>query len=402
MILNWYGAANPLPINNYMKTIRSCRFGDKKIRIFHGPSVAAGNATTLNKCLNQIGIPSICVAYEDHKFSYGADVLLWGEKHGLLRRELTRIISVFRVALGYEVIHFNFGTTMAMPSFPINWNSGKLRHLIVREFHYIYSEYLQIVEVFLLSVLNRRVIITYQGDDARQGDISKAIFSESIANHVGNEYYSRRTDQIKRRRIRRLTRITKAIFYVNPDLSHFLPKSAIFIPYGHTDVMHIASSDVLSKRQRIQIFHAPSHRSAKGTSEIASVLLELTNSGMPIDFHLIENISHEDLGSLLLKADLLIDQLFAGWYGGIAVEALCRGVPVMSYMRHSDFLVIPKEMREQLPIISIDSSNISERIQWFVNLHSKQRSKISYDGIRFAERWHNPESIAQQYASHYF
>jgi hypothetical protein len=289
-----------------------------------------------------------------------------------------------------------------MPSVPLKWKSAKLRHLIVREFHYLYSECLQIFEVFLLSALHRRVIITYQGDDARQGDISKAIFSESIAHHVGNDYYSRRTDKIKRRRIHRITRITKAIFYVNPDLSHFLPKSAIFIPYGHTNVAHVVPNIVIPKRKNTQIFHAPSHRSAKGTSEIASIMLELTNSGLPIDFHLIENVSHEDLGSLLLNADLLIDQLFAGWYGGIAVEALCRGVPVMSYMRHSDFSVIPNEMRDQLPIISIDASNISENIHWFINLTSEQLSKMRYENIRFAERWHDPESIARQYASQYF
>jgi hypothetical protein len=385
-----------------MKTIRYCRFADKKIKVFHGPSVAAGNSTTLNKHLNQLGIPSILVAYEDHKYLYGADVLLWDKGHGQLRRELTRVFSVLRVALGYEVIHFNFGTTMAMPSLPLSWKSTTLRYVLLREIHYFYSEFLQIFEVFLLVLLKRRVVITYQGDDARQGDISKTIFSESIAHHVGSDYYNRRTDRIKRRRVRRLSWLAHSVFYVNPDLSHFLPESATFIPYGHTNVMGMAPKFVPPRRRRVKILHAPSHQSAKGTSEITSKIIDLKNSGLPIDFYLIENVSHEELGSLLLDTDLLVDQLFAGWYGGIAVEALCRGVAVMSYLRHSDFLVIPTKMSDQLPIIPIDIGSISEQIEWFVNLSDEQVSDLRLRSIQYAEQWHNPESIARQYAKHYF
>jgi hypothetical protein len=385
-----------------MKTIRWLRWGDKELRVLHAPSVVGGNATTLSRKLNQIGIPSISVAYEDHRFSYSPDVVLWKNGQGLVRREMTRVISVLRAVLGYEVLHFNFGTTMAMPSFPLSHSSGSLSLRFVRSLHCVFSELLQILEVRLLILLRRRVVITFQGDDARQGDISREIFDDSIALHVQSDYYNARTDRIKRRRIRRLSNLTDSIFYVNPDLAHFLPSTAKFMPYCHIEVDGKSPNNRTRKTNNVRIVHAPSHKAAKGTDVIVEILTKMRDSGYPIDFTLIEDIPHNELGDFLLGADLLIDQLHAGWYGGIAVEALCRGVPVMTFLRHTDFSVIPKQLAEELPIISVQSVNLSETLSQFLAMDEWQLNKLQRDGVRYATQWHNPEKIAREYAQHYF
>jgi len=385
-----------------MKTIRWLRWGDKELRVLHAPSVVGGNATTLSRTLNQIGIPSISVAYEDHRFSYKPDVLLWKGGQGVVRREITRIISVFRAALGYEVLHFNFGTTMAMPSFPLSPSGASLSLRFARRLHYVLSELLQILEVRLLIILRRRVVITFQGDDARQGDVSREIFDDSIALHVQSDYYNTRTDKIKRRRIRRLSNLTNSIFYVNPDLAHFLPATAKFIPYCHIEVDGKTPSTEIRKTINVHVVHAPSHQAAKGTDVIIETLTNMREDGLPIDFTLIENIPHNELGDFLLGVDLLIDQLYAGWYGGIAVEALCRGVPVMTFLRHSDFSVLPKQLVEELPIIPVHSANLSEALSQFLALDDRQLHELQRYGVRYATHWHNPKRVAKEYAEHYF
>lgn len=385
-----------------MITIRKCRWGDKEQRVLHAPSVVGGNATTLSQSLNQIGCPSISVAYEDHRFTYKPDVLLWKSEYGLLKKEAIRIISVVRAALGYEVIHFNFGTTMAMPSLPLRSNVSSFRIRMIREIHFHFTELLQIAEVVLLQLLKRRVVITYQGDDARQGDVSREIFEESIANHVGCEYYSERTDQIKRRRIRRLSRLVSSTHFVNPDLANFLPPNSKFIPYCHTEVHGKSIENDNHDSKRFHIIHAPSHQAAKGSDVIIQVVNELQAAGLPIDFALVENVSHSEIGDLLLSADLLIDQLYAGWYGGIAIEALCRGVPVMTYMRSSDFLVVPPSMVQDLPIISVDKASLKESIVKFINFDDETQRSLRVAGIHFSTKWHNPQAIAEQLVLQYF
>lgn len=385
-----------------MITFQKCRWGDKQLRILHAPSVVGGNATTLSRTLNQLGFPSISVAYEDHRFSYNPDVVLWKQQHRTITKELIRISSIFRAALGYEVIHFNFGTTMAMPSLPISSPTASWKLKVVREVHYLMSEFLQILEVRLLALLKRRIIITFQGDDARQGDKSLAIFDESIALHVDSDYYNVRTDQIKRRRIRRLSRLTSAIYFVNPDLSHFLPSTAKFIPYCHIVVKGVDPIEKHRVSNKVHVVHAPSHRAAKGTDVIVETLNRMQSNGYPIEFTLIENVEHTDIADLLLGADLLIDQLRAGWYGGIAVEALCRRVPVMTYLRDSDFSVLPLQMAADIPIIPVDQNNLEESIAGFISLDDSDLHALQQSGVEFAMKWHSPEKIAREYVQRYF
>jgi glycosyltransferase involved in cell wall biosynthesis len=315
---------------------------------------------------------------------------------------MKRISSVFRAALGYEVIHFNFGTTMAMPSLPLSKSGASLSLRFVRELHFLFSELLQILEVRLLILLRRRVVITFQGDDARQGDVSRAIFDESIALHVQSDYYNSRTDRIKRRRIRRLSNLTNSIYYVNPDLAHFLPATAKFIPYCHIDVDGKAPSTKNRKTNRVHIVHAPSHQAAKGTDVIVENLKKMKDDGHPIEFTLLEDIPHTELGDFLLGVDLLIDQLYAGWYGGIAVEALCRGVPVMTFLRHADFSAIPEQMAEDLPMIAVNSADLSEALSRFLALEDRELNELQSCGIRYAAKWHDPKKVATEYAQHYF
>ena len=289
-----------------------------------------------------------------------------------------------------------------MPSLPISVSTGSWKLKLAREVHYLLSEFLQILEVRLLSLLKRRIVITFQGDDARQGDKSLEIFDESIALNVESDYYNFRTDQIKRRRIRRLSRLTSSIFYVNPDLAHFLPSTARFIPYCHIDVDGKAPSTKNRKTSKVHIVHAPSHRAAKGTDVIVETLNKMQANGHPIKFTLIENVAHTDIGELLLDADLLIDQLHAGWYGGIAVEALCRRVPVMTYLRDSDYSVLPSQLAEDIPIISVNRTNLEESVAAFLALTDLDLVALQESGVQFASKWHSPEKVAREYAQRYF
>jgi len=385
-----------------VRSFKLARWGNGADAVLHAPSVVGGNSVVLSRALNEIEIRSISVAYEDHRFSYGPDVVLWEHKHGLMKRELIRVLGVFRAALGYEIIHFNFGTSMAMPSLPVTRGSTTLQDFLEREVHYAFTELLQVFEILLLRLARRKVFITFQGDDARQGDVSRSIFQESPAHHVGEKYYNSRTDRIKRRRIRRLAKVAIDIFYVNPDLAHVLPERSSFVPYTHVDMSD--NSPQLNARAdpRKRVLHAPSHRQAKGTQHVINAISRLQAEGYEVDFELLENLPHEQMSSVLRSGDLLIDQLYAGWYGGVAVEALFQGTPVMTFLREEDFNVLPSEMVKDIPIISITTDDIYDQLVKFLAMTRSEIALLRSDSHQFAVRWHNPRTIAQQLSARYF
>jgi hypothetical protein len=41
--------------------------------------------------------------------------------------------------------------------------------------------------------------------------------------------------------------------------------------------------------------------------------------------------------------------LFAGWYGGLAVELMALGKPVLAYIREEDLSFVDPQMRYELP-----------------------------------------------------
>lgn len=384
-----------------VRTFRFARWGRGPEAVLHAPSVVGGNSVVLSRALNEVGVRSISVAYEDHRFNYGPDVVLWRQENGRFKRELIRIIAVFRAVLGYRIIHFNFGTTMAMPSFPVARKSTSFIDFLVREVHYRFSELLQVFEVFLLKITRRRVFVTFQGDDARQGDASKILFVESPAHHVGDGYYTVRTDKIKRRRIRRLSRIAKHIFFVNPDLAHVLPCSSSFVSYSHVDPSHIAPRVHERTGTRTKVLHAPSHRQAKGTVHVIDAITRLQAAGHEVDLELVENLPHDQMSRVLRSGDLLIDQLYAGWYGGVAVEALLQGTPVMTFLRIEDFDVLPSEMVVDLPVISVSTNDLYERLVEFLQVSNSDLVLLRSQCHQFAMRWHDPRKIARQVSAHY-
>jgi hypothetical protein len=153
---------------------------------------------------------------------------------------------------------------------------------------------------------------------------------------------------------------------------------------------------------KVHVVHAPSHRAAKGTDAIVETLNKMQANGHPIEFSLIENVAHTDIADLLNGADLLIDQLHAGWYGGIAVEALCRRVPVMTYLRDSDFSVLPSQLVGDIPIISVNRHNLEESVAGFIALNEIDLDALQETGVQFASKWHSPEKVAREYALRYF
>lgn len=370
-------------------------------RVVHLPTSVGGNSRGLSENLNKLGVNSETWIFQQNVFNYQSTRTICNQNDGLLLRELKRFLAIIQVAIRFDVIHFNAGATWASPV-PIFGTSGrgcwsKLRRFIGG----LYLNALFYFEIGLYRALGRSLFVHYQGDDARQGDFCLRNFQHSIAQYVDEGYYTPETDALKRRMIRCMTRYCEHVYAVNPDLMHILGPAARFVPYSHISLDEWTPVYNQMESRPLRIGHAPSHRKVKGTDLILEALGQLASEGQKYELVLIEGLSNLEARMKYEQIDVLIDQLHAGWYGGLAVEAMALGKPVMVYIRDEDLKFISEEMKADLPFIRVNVESLKDELRRVIQMPRMELYKIAKISRRYVERWHDPLKIANEFKKDY-
>ena len=336
------------------------------MRVLHVPTNTGGNPQGLARAERALDIESHAVTLLQNKFSMDVDEVLWPEGVGVLaslRRQLALIHSAVR---DYDVIHYNFGRTIASLPVPSARDMPAAERL-TRQIYKTYATLLQRYELATVRRWNRPYFITYQGDDARQPDYCLHNFEITHYREPESTAAAGASDHA-RRQIALLTAGASKVYALNPDLLHVLPAGSEFLPYAN--VSPDQWKPVWHEAERPLIIHAPSSRWVKGTRYIVDAVERLRAEGMSFDFELVENLPHAEARRRYDKAHLLIDQLLAGWYGGLAVELMALGKPVMCYIRPEDLAFIPAAMRADLPVIEATPDTVYGTLkQWLASPH---------------------------------
>ena len=72
-----------------------------------------------------------------------------------------------------------------------------------------------------------------------------------------------------------------------------------------------------SDAARPLVVHAPSNREKKGTADLIEACAQL-----PVDLEIVEGVPHTEARERYARADIVVDQLNAGWHGVFALEAM--------------------------------------------------------------------------------
>lgn len=372
------------------------------LRVVHLPTSVGGNPQGLSKHLGLLGVHSESWTLSQNYLAYPCDRVIWNDTDKFFARETKRWLAVWDVARKFDVIHFNYGVSF---SSPIPFAVAEHLPFLKRLKHLAFAAYTHAgfcVEMGIYKLFNRKLFVHYQGDDARQGDASLAKFRYSIAQHTEPGYYNPISDSHKRIMIKRMARICSQMYAVNPDLLHVLPDTAKFIPYCHISLMEwVPKYTQLDGAKPIRIGHAPSHRAVKGTARILAALEELQVEGLCFELVLVEGLSNVEARRQYETVDILIDQLYAGWYGGLAVEAMALGKPVIVYIRDEDLQFIPAEMREDLPFIRITPDTVKDSLRQALGMSRQALFDLAQRSRAFVEKWHDPLTIAAQIKADY-
>lgn len=364
-------------------------------KVLHLPTTVGGNPQGLSKHLIELGVVSKSLSIYQNYFGYPADKIIANKSDNPFWIELKKI-CVLNYVFQYDVIFFNYGKTLFYPLIISNNGKKKYLKLIFGSVYNLYNIVMQKVEIFLLKILNRKLFVQFQGDDARQGDYCSANFPISIANQVGNDYYNGFSDSLKRKQIKLFEQNCVKIYALNPDLLHVLPIDSEFLPYSHISLREWSPYYTQLDERPIRIGHAPTHRGAKGTDLIIKAVENLKEKGFNFEFVLVEGLSNADAKEKYKTIDVLVDQLFAGWYGGLAVEVMALGKPVIVYIREEDLKFIPEGMKTDLPFFKTTPDDIELTIKFVLELPRKNLLEVAKKSRDFVERWHDPLKIANR------
>lgn len=364
-----------------------------KPRILHLPTTVGGNPQSISRHLRQLGMDSTSLAVKQNVYGYQADKFLGdgrSSKRILKLRRLAALVYVFR----YDVVFFNFGQTLISP--PAGPLQCSVARRIMTSLTALFYGVIQRMELFILRARNVVLLVQYQGDDARQGDYCRKNFVLSPADAVGPEYYNNRSDARKQKQIRLMDRYCTRIYALNPDLLHVLPSRAEFLPYSHISLEEWHPVDAPDERLPLRIGHAPTHRGVKGTSHVLKAAERLRREGHQFELVLIEGLSNREAKERYKDVDVLVDQLYAGWYGGLAVELMALGKPVVAYIREDDLHGIPEQMRTDLPIVRADPHSIRDVLESLITCPREDLVGLGRRSRAYVEKWHDPVAIAER------
>jgi glycosyltransferase involved in cell wall biosynthesis len=334
------------------------------VRVVHAPFAVAGHAPALVAAERELGLDS--------------RLELLGSRG--LRRELQRWRLLAHALRDADVVHFNFGSTFL----PRYWPST---HRGARAPIGWYARALELRDLSWLRAAKKAIFVTFQGDDVRTAD--------AVRRRIGDAawldgHYDLRDDERKRRAAARITMLADGVFALNPDLVPLLPGSE-FLPYASVDLRVYAPAPARDNPRPV-VVHAPTDRRAKGTDEITAAL-----SGLDVDLRVVENASRDDVRAALTSADVVVDQVRLGWYGGLAVEAMALGRPVIASIDESNLALVPAAMRDELPIVSATADALPSAIATAL----ERRGELARAGRAFVERWHDPLRIAARVRTSY-
>ncbi len=375
----------------------------RPLRILHCPTVTGSNPQTLARAERALGLKSWCVTFLSHPFcTPEADEVLWTPGVSLPRLFFRWVNVLKRAARDFDIVHFNAGESL-IPRH--NIPEQELFRVLTRNTTAwrVIRRILKVMElqdVAWLKRIGKGIVVTYQGDDARQLDYCRRHFHIHFADAVEPGYSPPEIDAHKRKRITFFARYADRMYALNPDLLHVLPERAAFLPYANVDINEW-KADPKPVSARPVVLHAPTHRGVKGTPFIEEAMARLRREGVDVELLLVEKAMRTEARRLYAEADLLIDQVLAGWYGGLAVELMAMSRPVMCYIREEDLQFVPDAMRKDLPVIPVRPDTLYATLkEWLTTRRTELLARGAWSR-RFVETWHDPMKIARHLKDEY-
>jgi glycosyltransferase involved in cell wall biosynthesis len=181
-----------------------------------------------------------------------------------------------------------------------------------------------------------------------QWPLLKAARRKSVLHFLGSDIRGKSPDQLA------YARGADARIVGSYDALRWVPDAHVAPPgLDLRDYTPVPSED----RRRPVVLHAPSSRSRKGTEHVIAAC-----EGLYVDLDIVEGLRHDEARRHYERADIVVDQLNAGWYGVFALEAMALGKAVLGYLREEAVRETERALGVEVPIVPVTKETLRERI----------------------------------------
>ena len=254
------------------------------------------------------------------------------ERHGPLPRRLATQAAAFaRLLPQTDVFHFYFGLTLLPKS----------------------------VQFPLLRATGKKSVFHWLGSDIRGKTPAELAFGERADTQIVGSY--------------------DAIRWV-PD-AHVVPPGLDLTPYAPRPP---------SDNPRPLVVHAPSNREKKGTRYVIEACAQL-----PVELDVVEGIPHDEARERYARADIVVDQLNAGWHGVFALEAMALGKPVVSHLKPDVVERSAEAFGARVPIVAATADTLVDALRPLVEDAALRRS-VGAEGRAYVEHVHDIDRVADR------
>jgi glycosyltransferase involved in cell wall biosynthesis len=209
----------------------------------------------------------------------------------------------------------------------------------------------------------------------------KATRRKSVLHFLGSDIRGKTPDELRyvRRADARIVGSYDALRWV-PD-AHVVPPGLDLREYARTNP---------GERSRPVVLHAPSSRRRKGTEHVVEAC-----EGLDVELDIVEGLPHAEARRHYQRADIVVDQLNAGWYGIFALEAMALGLPVLSYLRPEAVQETERAVGVDVPIVTVTKETLRDRIAALA-ASPDERARIGALSRTYVEHVHDADKGADR------
>ena len=250
---------------------------------------------------------------------------------GFFRRQLAQWRAFLKLLPQTDVFHFYFGLTLVPKS----------------------------LQFPILRMLKKKSVLHFLGSDIRGRSPEELSYTNSADAQIVGSY--------------------DAIRWV-PD-AHVVPPGIdlrVFTPVPQVE------------RERPLIVHAPSNRTRKGTEHVIAACRELD-----VELEIVEGLHHDEARKRYEQADIVVDQLNAGWYGLFAIEAMALGKPVVTSLHEDAVARTESAFGVTMPLVHATKETLVETLRPLVD-SPEERRRIGAESRAYVEQVHDADHNAER------
>ena len=315
------------------------------MRVIHSPVNVAGGPGAISAGLQELGVDSTLLVFNERPFERGFDVNLRlrdTSRASSIPFNLPKQLRALAWALPqFDVFHFHAGMTLAP------------RRLTLP----------------LLRARRKGIVFQSWGSDLRWRSASEVPYLKGAGAVIVGSYQTRR------------------LAPRGPWPEYDVVPPAIVL--RDWEPSPIEPGDVL------RIAHAPSKRAVKGTEAVLAAVESLRARGAPVELDLIEGVPNREARLRYAAADVVVDQLRVGWYGMFAIESMALAKPVVVHLDADAAAETEEAFGLELPLVRADEGSLEDVLAGLVEVR-EQLPELGGRSREYVERVHAHTAVARR------